>query len=105
MVLLPTRSSTASTLPDSAIRLEVRPLDLSPRGAHRLEHREPVGAAGGGDDLRPGVDRHVERHLAEGRGRPPDDQRLAGGDLEAHSPLRMCNSAWLRPNALTSITA
>src|SRR4051812_252073 len=25
--------------------------------------------------------------------------------ISAHSPLRMCNSAWLRPNALTSITA
>src|SRR5262249_46594597 len=25
--------------------------------------------------------------------------------ISAHSPLRMCSSAWLRPNALTSITA
>src|SRR5262249_40691063 len=25
--------------------------------------------------------------------------------ISAHSPFRMCNSAWFRPNALTSITA
>jgi hypothetical protein len=49
---------------------KVRPLDLRPDGAERLQHREPVTAAGGGDDLRPGVDRHVEGRLAEGRGSP-----------------------------------
>jgi hypothetical protein len=42
----------------------VRPFDLRPDRAERLEQREPVAAASGGDDLRPGVDRHVERRLA-----------------------------------------
>ena len=56
---------------------KVRSLDLRPDRAERRQRWEPVTAAGGGDDLRSGVDRHVERRLAERRGRPTDHQGLA----------------------------
>src|SRR5262249_57740896 len=50
---------------------KVRPLDLRPDGAERPQNRELVTAAGGADDLGPGVGRHVEGRLAEGPGSPP----------------------------------
>ena len=83
MVLLPTRSSTASICLASAMRFERSgPFEFDALGAELLQHGEALAAARGRDDPRAGVDRHLERGLAEGGRRAADDQRLPFVDLQ-----------------------
>ena len=96
-MLLPTRSSTASSRLASAIRLDRSGPSCSTRlDAQRLEQGVALAAAGGGDDPRARVDRHVDGRLPEGRCRPADQQRLALGDFEIAEQARPGGGIGLR---------
>jgi hypothetical protein len=82
MVLLPTRSSTASSCLASAIRVESSGPSVSTRCAQLLEQGDALTAPRGGDDPHARVHRHGERGLAERGGRAPYDQCLSSDDFQ-----------------------
>ena len=96
-MLLPTKSSTASILLRLGDALgKVRPFHLGPAYTEGRQHLKPVAVTGGRDDLCPSVHGHVEGSLTERRRRPPDDERLAGSDVEVAEQARPGRSVGLR---------